>query len=62
MKSNVEYHTSGLEAVSLRFEHVLCGEPGQEEEPLYSWGHTLYTLELPTNNPNRHLNIHSFFF
>lgn len=43
---------TGLEAVSLRFEHILRGEPGHEEAA-FSWGVHMYTLELPLSNPNR---------
>ncbi len=42
----------GLEGVSLRFEQILRGEPGQEEAA-FSWGLHMYTLELPLANPNR---------
>jgi hypothetical protein len=38
-----------LEAVSLRFEHILRGD----EETACSWGLHMYTLELPFPNPNR---------
>ncbi len=43
------YMGSGLEAVSLRFEHILRGD----EETACSWGLHMYTLELPLPNPNR---------
>jgi len=48
---------SGLEAVSLRFEHILRGD----EETACSWGLHMYTLELPLPNPNREQLINIIF-